>query len=304
MSYTNTKKMLIEARKNNYAIGAYNVFNLEGVKAVVNAAIKMNSPMIIQASESASEYAGMDNLVSIVKNEANKTTLPIALHLDHGKSVEACIKAIKAGFSSVMIDLSHLSYEDNVNGTKEVVKFAHKHGVTVEAELGVIKGTEDNQSSDSSSHTDPLLAIDFINKTKVDSLAVSIGTAHGVNKGTTNPTIRYDILEELEKLLPKDYPLVCHGASSVNNDIVEAYKSTGGQLDKAQGISLSDLKKLSTTTPISKINVDTDLRIVYTTALRKSLNEKPEIFDPRKHLKQTISTLEDQMIFMNTKVFR
>lgn len=304
MSYTNTKKMLINARKNGYAVGAYNVFNLEGVKAVVNASNNMNIPLIIQASESAATYAGMKNLVSMVINESYKSKQPIALHLDHGKSVEVCKEAIKAGFSSVMIDLSHLPYEENVKGTTEVVKFAHKHGVTVEAELGLIKGVEDNQKSETSNHTDPHLALDFINKTKVDSLAVSIGTAHGVNKGTKNPVIRYDILKELDFLLPKDFPLVCHGASSVDKKLTDEYLSTGGKLDKAQGIPLVELKKLATTTPISKINIDTDLRLVFTTALRRSLTENPTEFNPRKHLKNAMKSVEEQIVYMSTNIFK
>lgn len=304
MSYTNTKKMLEHARLNSYAVGAYNIYNLETIKSAINAVKEMNIPIILQASESAVSYAGAENLVNIVKNELKDIKSPVALHLDHGKSFEIIKKCIYAGFSSVMIDASALPYEENVKLTKKVVKLAHKHNVTVEAELGELVGVEDNVSSDTTHLTDPNLAIDFIKKTGIDSLAVSIGTAHGVNKGTTTPKIHYEILSILENLLPKDFPLVCHGASSVDKDITSNFLNSGGILKKAQGISLEDLHKMATKTPVCKINVDTDLRLVYTASLRNSLNSNPETFDPRTHMKKVMSAITERIIYSSSKIFK
>lgn len=304
MAYVNTKKMLAHARLNNYAIGAYNVFNLESIKAIIKACAELNHPVIIQASESAVNYAGAKNIADIVKNESKNYTIPVALHLDHGKSYEKIVECIDAGFSSVMIDASKLSYADNVKLTKKVVSYAHRHKVTVEAELGEIIGVEDNTSNNSSHLTNPTEALKFIKETNVDSLAVSIGTAHGINKGTKKPEISYEILNELEKLLPKDFPLVCHGASSVDNSLVSNYLSSGGKLSSPQGISHADLKRMSTTTPISKINVDTDLKLTFVASLRHSLNTAPEDFDPRSHLKIVKDALINRVKFMNTELFR
>lgn len=304
MSYVNTIKMLKTARSGGYAIGAYNIFNLESLQAAINAAKRTSCPIILQASESAIRYAGANNLVSLAKNASKELNVDVALHLDHGKSVEMCKQMIDAGFSSVMIDLSGLPFDENVAKTKQVVKYAHKKGVSVEAELGEIKGTEDNQTSQASHLTDPKKAIEFIKLTGVDSLAVSIGTAHGINKGSLTPKIHYEILDELEKLLPPDYPLVCHGASSVNDDIINEFIGSGGTIKKAQGISLEDIKKMATATPISKINIDTDLRLAFTSALRKSLIDNSADFNPRTHLKAGLKRVEEQIIFMNTQILR
>lgn len=303
MKLKNTKQMLIDARKNGYAIGAYNIFNLETIKAVVSAVKKMNKPVILQASESAIRYAGAKNLVDMVNNEIKDCPIPIALHLDHGKNLSVIKDCILAGFSSVMIDASALPYEENIAQTKEVVKFAHRHNVTVEAELGELNGVEDDISSENNHLTNPIQALDFINKTKVDSLAVSIGTAHGINKGTSTPKIHFEILDELEKFLPKDFPLVCHGASSVDEKLKTGFLSSGGILKKAQGIALDDLHKLATKTPISKINVDTDLRLVFTSAMRQNLNEHPEVFNPREHLSKVMSAIDARVVYMSTQIF-
>lgn len=302
--FTNTKKMLIDARKNGYAIGAFNIINLETIKSAVQSSQETNCPLILGASESAIKYAGLENLVSIVRNETKNAKADIALHLDHGSSIELCKKCIDAGFTSVMIDLSTLPFEENIKGTKEVVKYAHKRGVTVEAELGELKGVEDDEKGIGDYLTDPLKALEFINRTGVDSLAVSIGTAHGVNKGTKEPKIHYEILEKLEEIIPKDFPLVCHGASSVNAEIVNEYNASGGKLNKAQGINLKDLKKMATTTPISKINVDTDLRIVFTASLRKSLKENLAEINPRSHLKQAINRTKEHITYLSAQIFR
>ena len=304
MKLVNTKQMLIDARKNGYAIGAYNIYNLETIKGVVSAVKKMGVPVILQASESAVSYAGAKNLVDMVTNEIKDCPTPVALHLDHGKDLNIIAECIKAGFSSIMIDASNMSYEDNVLTTKKVVKLAHRHGISVEAELGELKGVEDNVSSDTAHLTNPAQALEFIKLTGVDSLAVSIGTAHGINKGTTTPVIHFEILEELERILPKDYPLVCHGASSVDSSLKEDYLASGGVLKKAQGIELGDLHKLAVETPICKINVDTDLRLVFTATLRHSLNNSPDAYDPRKHLKNVMVKIEERVIFTSTKIFK
>lgn len=304
MKLVNTKKMLSDARKNNYAIGAYNIFNLETIKGVISAVKEMNVPVILQASESAVSYAGAKNLVNIIQNEISNITTPVALHLDHGKNLDIIKECIQAGFTSVMIDASNETYENNIELTKKVVSFAHKHNVTVEAELGELKGVEDNVSSDTAHLTNPTQAIDFIKKTKVDSLAVSIGTAHGINKGLTAPKIHFEILDELEQLLPSDFPLVCHGASSVDDSLQSLYISSGGVLTNAQGTNLEDLHKMATTTPISKINVDTDLRLVFTGSLRNSLNLRPETFNPRTHLKEVMQAIKNRVILTSTKIFK
>ena len=199
MSYTNTKQMLQNARNNKFCIGAFNMANVEQAQAIQEVATELNKDVIIQASESTCKHIGMDTIVAIVKNLAEKTPVSIALHLDHGKSVEVCKKAIDAGFSSVMIDLSGKSFEENIKGTKEVVEYAKKHNVSVEAELGEIVGVEDEQSSSVDHLTDPKKAREFVERTGIDSLAISIGTAHGINKGTTEPKIRFDIVKKIEK---------------------------------------------------------------------------------------------------------
>ena len=281
--YCNTDEMLQDARKNSYAIGAFNISNMEFAQAIIKASEEMQMPVILQASESACKYAGFDELVAIVKCMAEKSPSKIALHLDHGKSFDVCKKAIDAGFSSVMIDLSGLSFEDNIIGTKEVVDYAKKHNVSVESELGEIIGVEDEQVSNVSHFTDPKKAKEFVERTGVTSLAVSIGTAHGANKGATEPKIRFDILEELDKALP-NFPLVCHGASRVDKKLVDKFKQFGGQLDKAQGIPTEAIKKMATNSPIVKINCDTDLRICFAGAVREFLTNNPTQFDPRKIL--------------------
>ena len=284
--YCNTKQMLLDARKNSYAIGAFNISNMEFAQAVINASIENNCNVIIQASESACKYAGMNTLVAIVKSIADNTSNQIALHLDHGKSPEICKQAIDAGFSSVMIDLSTLPFEENVRGVKEVVEYAHKHNVTVEAELGEIVGVEDEAHSDSEHFTNPDSAKRFVELTGCDSLAVSIGTAHGPNKGLTEPQIRFDILEKLDKVLP-NYPLVCHGASRVDKSLVDKLTSFGGTLKKAQGIPSKAIREMSINSPICKINCDTDLRLCFAGSIREFLQNNPEIYDPRTILNYT-----------------
>ncbi len=302
MSYTNTNQMFKDAIKHKYAIGAFNVSNMEFIQAIVESAEKENKPIIIQASESACKYAGFDMLVSMVKTIAKNVSIPVALHLDHGKDFDVCKKAIDAGFSSVMIDASALSFEENIKETKKVVEYAHKHKVSVEAELGEIIGVEDEKSSDDEHFTNPDKALEFVKATNIDSLAISIGTAHGINKSIAEPKIRFDIIRAIEKKLP-NFPLVCHGASSVHKPFVDTIKKFGGEIKKAQGIPEDALKKMAKTN-IVKINMDTDLRLGYTAALRKFLSENPTVFDPRKYLGFGRDELKSYITYVITKILK
>lgn len=280
---TNTKPLFTYAQKHNVAICAFNVSNLETMQAVVETAIKLNTPVIISASESAINYAGIENLVSLATNLTNNTSLPIALHLDHGKSFEICKKCIDAGFTSVMIDASNLPFEENVKLTKKVVNYAHKHNVMVEAELGKIMGVEDNVNSSNSILTDPIEAKQFVKLTSCDSLAISIGTAHGINKGIKKPKIYYTTISSVSNALGNAFPLVAHGSSSVPQELVNSINKNGGCITKSQGISQQDLIKMSKSA-ICKINIDTDLRLAFTSGLREYLTNNKEQFDPRKIL--------------------
>lgn len=284
--YCNTKQMLLDARKNSYAVGAFNISNMEFAQSVIEASLESNQDVIIQASESACNYAGMETLVAIVKSLSERTPNRIALHLDHGKSPEVCKRAIDAGFTSVMIDLSTLPFDENVKGVKEVVEYAHARNVTVEAELGEIVGVEDEAHNDNEHFTNPDSAKKFVELTHVDSLAVSIGTAHGPNKGLTEPKIRFDILSQLDKTLP-GFPLVCHGASRVDKKLVDKFTTFGGIIKKAQGIPTPAIREMSINSPITKINCDTDLRLCFAGSVREFLQQNPEVYDPRTILKYT-----------------
>ncbi len=290
--YCNTKQMLLDARKNGYAIGAFNISNLEFAQAVIEASVEMNTDVILQASESACKYAGMETLVNIVTSLAKNTTNRIALNLDHGKNVDLCKQAVDAGFSAVMLDLSNLPFEENVKAVKEFADYAHSKNVTVEAELGEIVGVEDEAFSDVTHFTDPVKAKEFVKLTGVDCLAVSIGTAHGPNKGLKTPEIRFDILEALNKELP-NYPLVCHGASRVDKKLVDKFIEFGGEIKNAQGIPSEAIKKMSTSTPICKINCDTDLRLCFAGSTREFLAKNPTVFDPRAILKYSRTCIKE-----------
>ena len=296
MSLVNTRKMLKDALKGGYAIPAFNVCNMESIQAVAEIAGEKNVPIIISVSEGAGKYAGYDYIVAIVKTAAKKYSNDIALHLDHGKTFEACKAAIDAGFTSVMFDGSSLPYEENVAETKRVVEYAHSHKpclVTVEAELGKILGTEDMIHSDTESFTDPIEAKDFVTKTGVDSLAISIGTAHGVNKSIKTPIIQYGVIESVHKAIP-NLPLVAHGSSTVPAKWVETIKKYGGEIKKSQGISEEDIVKMAKTA-ICKINMDTDLRLAHTAGVRQDLAEHPEHFDQRDYNKAGKKNVKEQI---------
>ena len=293
MTLVNTKKMLEHALKNEYAIPAFNVCNMESAQAVAEVAGEKNVPVIISVSEGAGKYAGYDYIHAIVECASKKYSNDIALHLDHGKSFDACKQAIDAGFTSVMFDGSALPYEENIAETKRVVDYAHARNVTVEAELGKIIGTEDMVHSDTESFTDPEEAKDFVSRTGVDSLAISIGTAHGVNKSINTPVIQYGVIENVHKAIPTT-PLVAHGSSTVPAKWVDLIKKYGGEIKKSQGISEADIEKMSKTA-ICKINMDTDLRLAHTAGVRQDLAENPNHFDQRDYNKAGKANVKEQV---------
>ena len=286
MPLVNTKEMFKKAYEGGYAVGAFNVNNMEIIQGITEAGKALNAPMILQVSAGARKYANHTYLVKLVEAAVEETGLPIALHLDHGDSFELCKSCIDGGFTSVMIDGSHLDYEENVALTKKVVDYAHERGVTVEGELGQLAGIEDdvNVSAEDASFTDPDQVEDFVTRTGVDSLAIAIGTSHGAYKFKPgqNPQLRFDILEEVSKRLP-GFPIVLHGASSVVPEFVEMVNTYGGKMPDAIGIP-EDMLRKAATMAVCKINIDSDLRLAMTGAVRKHLAENPDHFDPRQYL--------------------
>ncbi len=282
MALVNTKEMFKKAYEGGYSIGAFNISDLEQLQGVLEACKERNSAVIIQASKSAISYAGIDTLVELVKAASEEIGVDCALHLDHGPNFEMAKKCIDAGFTSVMIDGSHLDYEENVAITKQVVEYAHPKNVTVEAELGVLAGTEDDVTSDVHKYTEPDQAVDFVNRTGVDSLAIAIGTSHGAFKFKGEAKLRFDILEEIQSKLP-NYPIVLHGASAVDQDAVATCNKFGGDIAGAKGVPVEMLRKASEMA-VCKINMDTDLRLAMTAAIRKFMAENSKEFDPRKYL--------------------
>lgn len=282
MALVNTKEMFKKAYEGQYSIGAFNISDLEQLQGVLEACKERNSAVIIQASKSAIKYAGINTLVAMVKAASEEIGVDCALHLDHGPSFEMAKECIDAGFTSVMIDGSHFDYEENVAITKQVVEYAHKFDVTVEAELGVLAGTEDDVTSETHQYTEPDQAVDFVNRTGVDSLAIAIGTSHGAFKFKGEAKLRFDILEDIQAKLP-NYPIVLHGASAVDQESVATCNEFGGDIAGAKGIPLEMLRKASAMA-VCKINMDTDLRLAMTAAMRKYLAENPTVFDPRAYL--------------------
>ncbi len=286
MPLVNTTEMFRKAYEGGYAVGAFNVNNMEIVQGIVDACSEMRSPVILQVSGSARKYARHNYLVAMVKAAEQETGLPIALHLDHGSSYELCRDCIDGGFTSVMIDGSHLDYEDNVAVTKQVVEYAHPRGVTVEGELGQLAGVEDEVSveADKAHYTDPDQVKDFVGRTGVDSLAIAIGTSHGAYKFKPGqkPQLRFDILQEVMDRLP-GYPIVLHGASSVMPEFVEDINRYGGKMEDAIGIP-EDMLRKAASMAVCKINVDSDLRLAMTAGIRKHFALNPGHFDPRQYL--------------------
>lgn len=295
MKLVNAKKLLLDAQKNKVAIGAFNFTNLEQIDAILLAAQEKNCGVILQASKSAIKYMGLETCVAMVKTKAKNLTIPVCLNLDHGSDFEICKKAIDAGFTNVMIDGSHLPFEENIALTQKVVKYAHKKGVTVEAELGALKGKEDLLESKTQTYTNPQEALEFVTKTKVDSLAISIGTSHGAYKFTGASKLDIKRLGEIYNLT--NIPLVLHGASSVPANLVKKFNSLGGSLEGAKGVSTASLKQ-AILNGICKINVDTDLRIAFTIGVKEHL-VKNNTFNLRDYLdagKQNIINLVKEKI--------
>ncbi|MCL1951280.1 MAG: class II fructose-1,6-bisphosphate aldolase [Oscillospiraceae bacterium] len=287
MPLVTTKEMFAAAYAGSYAVGAFNVNNMEIIQGIVQAGQKLSAPLILQVSKGARTYANHAYLVKLVEAALETSGLPIALHLDHGPDFGTCKSCIDGGFSSVMIDGSHLPYEENVAETRRVVEYAHARGVTVEGELGQLAGVEDevNVSAENASYTQPEQVEDFVTRTGVDSLAIAIGTSHGAFKFKpgTKPQLRFDILEEVAARLP-GFPIVLHGASSVPQEFVAEINRYGGAMDDAIGIP-EDMLRQAARMAVCKINIDSDLRLAMTAALRKHLAENPSHFDPRQYLK-------------------
>ncbi len=284
MPLVTTEKMFEKSMKEHFAIGAFNINNMEFIQAITDAAEEAKSPVILQVSSSAIKYARMEYLIKMVEAAVETTTIPIALHLDHGPDFETCKKCIDAGFTSVMIDGSKYDFEENVAITKQVVEYAHSKGVVVEAELGKLAGVEDevNVSEDDARYTDPDQAKEFVERTGCDSLAIAIGTSHGAYKFKGDARLRFDILAKVKEKLPNT-PIVLHGASSVIPELVDMCNSNGGNIPGAKGCP-DEMLKQAGETGVSKINVDTDLRLAMTAQIRKVFNDDPSVFDPRKYL--------------------
>lgn len=279
-----SKEMFKKAYEGKYAIGAFNVNNMEIVQGIVDAAKEVNSPLILQVSAGARKYARPVYLRKLVEAAILDSNLPIVLHLDHGDTFEICKQCVDDGFTSVMIDASHHPFEENIAITKKVVEYAHSKGVVVEAELGRLAGVEDeiNVSAADSSFTDPNQAVEFVERTGVDSLAIAIGTSHGAFKFKGEPKLDYERLEKISNLLP-NFPLVLHGASTVLPEFVGLCNKYGGNIPGAQGVP-EDMLKKAAQFGVCKINIDTDLRLAMTAAIRKDFAENPGNFDPRKYL--------------------
>ena len=285
MSLVTTKEMFEKSMREGFAIGAFNVNNMELIQGIVDAAAENNSPVILQASSSAIKYAKINYLMKMIEAAVEEhPNVPIAIHLDHGPDFETCKKCIDAGFTSVMFDGSKYDFEENIRLTKEVVDYAHAHGVVVEAELGKLAGIEDevNVSADEAMYTDPVQAEEFVRRTGVDSLAIAIGTSHGAYKFKGEAKLRFDILKEIKNRIPNT-PIVLHGASTVIPELVETCNKYGGNIPGAKGVPDEILHEASVS-GVSKINVDTDLRLAMTAGIRKVFAEDPSAFDPRKYL--------------------
>jgi len=311
LGFVNSKEIFKKAIDGGYAIPGYNFNNMEQLQAIIMGCAETNSPVILQVSKGARKYANQtllrymaEGAVQMARNDL-KSNIPIVLHLDHGDSYELCVSCIEMGFSSVMIDGSHLPYEENIALTKKVVDYAHKHDVSVEGELGVLAGIEEHVSAEKSHYTNPDDVEDFVKRTGVDSLAISIGTSHGAYKfkvkpGETPPPLRFDILEEVEKRIP-GFPIVLHGSSSVPQEYIELCNKYGGKLEGAVGVPEDQLRKAAKSA-VCKINIDTDGRLVLTAKIREIFATQPEVFDPRKYLGPAREALKELIKRKNIEV--
>ena len=294
MALVTTKEMFKKAYEGGYAIGAFNINNMEIIQAIAEAAGEAKSPVILQVSAGARKYAKQEYLLALAKAAIADSGIDLALHLDHGADFEICKACIDGGFTSVMIDGSHHSFEDNIAVTKKVVEYAHANGVVVEGELGVLAGVEDDVVAEESSYTKPEEVEEFVGRTGVDSLTISIGTSHGAYKFTpaqctrneegilVPPPLRFDILEEIMEKIP-GFPIVLHGASSVPQNYVQEINSIGGKLPDAVGIPEEQLRKAASLA-VCKINIDSDIRLAMTAGIRRVFTEQPDVFDPRTYL--------------------
>ena len=297
MPLVTTKEMFEKAYNGGYAVGAFNVNNMEIVQGITEAAKDLNAPLILQVSKGARAYANHTYLIKLVEAAVIETGLPIALHLDHGDSFETCKSCIDGGFTSVMIDASSKPFEENIALTRKVVEYAHDHGVVVEAELGTLAGVEDevNVSSENSSYTRPEDVQEFVERTGCDSLAIAIGTSHGAYKFKpgTKPQLRFDILEEVSRRLP-GFPIVLHGSSSVPQEFVKIINENGGNMPGAIGVPEDQLRKAASMA-VCKINIDSDIRLAMTGNIRKYFAEHPDHFDPRQYLKPARQAVKDMV---------
>ena len=305
MPLVTTKEMFAKAYNGGYAIGAFNVNNMEIIQGITEAAAEVNAPLILQVSSGARKYANHTYLVKLVEAAVIETGLPICLHLDHGDTFELCKSCIDGGFTSVMIDGSSKSFADNIALTRQVVEYAHDHGVVVEGELGTLAGVEDDVkvSAEDSSYTRPEEVEEFVTKTGVDSLAIAIGTSHGAYKFTpaqctrnekgvlVPPPLRFDILEEVSRRLP-GFPIVLHGSSSVPQEYVKMINENGGRMPDAVGIPEEQLRKAASMA-VCKINIDSDLRLAMTGTVRKYFADHPDHFDPRQYLKPARANIKE-----------
>lgn len=297
------KFYLKDAMKNGYALGAYNFVNMETLKGICEGCKKTNSPAIVSVSEGALKYMNESFVKNLYDSAKNEYKVPIFLHLDHGKSFEVCKKAIALGFESVMIDGSSLDYAENVKLTKKVTDYAHKKGVLVEAELGVLAGVEDTVSAEKNIYTDPDQAKDFVEKTNCDTLAIAIGTSHGAYKFKGEQKLAFDILKKIQEKIPNT-PLVLHGASSVPQKYVETFNQYGGNITGAVGVPEKLLTKACTKFHVYKINSDTDIRLAYMSTFRKYLTENPSVFDLRKPNACAIEEISNLIADKNKRVFK
>lgn len=308
LGLVNTKKMFADARKFARGIGGYNFNNLEQLQAIIFACAKTNSPALLQVSKGARDYIGVPLLASMAKGAVDYAKslgakIPVALHLDHGDSFELCKSAIDSGFSSVMIDASGLPFDENVKITKKVVAYAKKFNVSVEAEIGVLGGIEEDVKHKNTIYTNPDDAIRFVKLTGIDSLAIAIGTKHGAYKfDEKNPKLRIDILKKVVAGLPKNFPIVLHGASSVDEKYVKDINKFGGKIKGAFGVPESEIKK-AIKAGVVKVNIDSDSRLAFTAGVRKGLVKNPELFDPRSYLKLARENMIQLYSDKNKKVF-
>ncbi len=297
MSIVTSKEMFRKAYEGGYAIGAFNVNNMEIIQGITEAAKDMNAPLILQVSAGARKYANHTYLMKLVEAAVIETGLPICLHLDHGDTFELCKSCIDGGFTSVMIDGSKYSFDENVELTRKVVEYAHDHGVVVEGELGRLAGIEDDVhvKPEDSSYTRPEEVEEFVSRTGVDSLAIAIGTSHGAFKFKpgTKPQLRFDILNEVSKRLP-GFPIVLHGASSVPQSFVDMINAYGGDMPGAVGVPEDQLREAARSA-VCKINIDSDLRLAMTASIRKYLSEHPDHFDPRQYLKPAREAIKEMV---------